>query len=100
MPGGLVLWYSGSLLGEAIGEFPYPAACIAPCSTVKAGWQGGRFQVGPALVSLCLCKMCAFSNRILPFSYGGQTKAMSITHVDLGVSGASLTSNSQKEPKT
>lgn len=72
-----------------------PATCIAPSRTIKATGKGGHCQLTSSLISVCSAtQMCGvFSNGVLSFSYGGQTRTVTITYIVLGDSGAFFTNS-------
>lgn len=78
----------GPPMGKAADGFSFPTACTAPVKTTQ---QGGSFQLSYSLVMFCNQVYDVFSNRILPSSSGGRSRAMALAWIVLGVSEASLT---------
>lgn len=76
----------GSQLGETIGDFSFPAACMSPSGTVRASQQGGSFMIGTYLISPCpvtcvslfVCFFFPEIGSVFPSSSGGHPRAMTI----------------------
>jgi hypothetical protein len=86
-----------SQVGETVDDFPSPAGCRAPSSTLKASQQEKKLPYRINLISSCpVTKVCGIlSNRILPSRPGVQSRAVPGACIVLGVLRKSLTNTSR-----